>query len=249
MFEGFAYLYDELNVNYDKEKISNRIYSLLSGCREVTDLCCGTGDIAISMAKKGKNVIGIDISEDMLNVATEKAMENAARVLFLVSDARDFVLQKKSDAVYSLTDGMNYMLKDDDLEKAFLSVNKALKPGGRFIFDMSTEYKYKNILKNNTFTFDLDDMFVSWQNEYDYNTKICEMNITCFTRKQKNRYERFDETHFQRMYTVSDIERMLERTGFELQSIYSGYDDELIREDSDRMLVVAVKREPSPSCC
>ncbi len=243
MFEEFAYLYDELNVNYDKNKISARLLQLLSGCREVVDLCCGTGDVAIALAKHGKNIIGIDISEDMLNVATEKAMQNAARVLFLVGDAREFVLQKKADAVYSLTDGMNYMLSDADIKKAFEAVNNALKPGGRFIFDMSTVYKYENILKNNAFTFDFEDMYVGWQNDYNFDTEICEMNITCFTKKVKNKYERFDEVHYQKAYTVNQIERMLEETGFELRNVFSGYDDVPLNELSERMLIVAVKKE------
>ena len=187
-FTDFAYLYDELNVNYEKDKITKRIKQLLCQCREVVDLCCGTGDVAISLAKSGFNVIGIDISEDMLNVATEKAMNNAARVLFVCADAKDFQLPSRSDAVYSITDGMNYMMGVDELKKAFLSVNKALKSGGKFIFDMSTEYKYENVLSDKTFTFDFDDAFAVWQNNYNKDTHICEMNITGFVKTGKSLY-------------------------------------------------------------
>ena len=241
-FAEFAYLYDELNVNYDKEKIANRIRQLICPCREAVDLCCGTGDVAILLSKCGIKVIGIDISKDMLNVATEKAMNNAARVLFVCADAKNFQVPAKVDAVYSLADGMNYMLGEDELQKAFCSVNKALKCGGLFVFDLSTQSKYENLLDGKTFTFDFDDAFAVWQNDYNKKTHICQMDVTCFIKKGKNAYKRFDETHFQYCFSMETIKQMLENTGFELKSIYSGYDDKPFDENDERALIVAVKK-------
>lgn len=240
-FTDFAYIYDELNVHYDKDGIISRMKQLLGGSREVVDLCCGTGDVAIAMAKIGHNVVGIDVSEDMLNVATEKAMESAARVFFLCEDARSFVLNKKVDAVYSLTDGMNYMLTDEDLEKAFCAVNKALKTGGRFIFDVSTEYKYKSLLKDKTFTFDFDDEFVVWQNEYDEDSCICTMTVTGFVREKKH-YTRFDEIHKQKCHSRKTVEHLLDKCSFELVDAFAGYSDKALDDEDERALFVAVKK-------
>lgn len=241
-FTEFAYLYDKLNVNYDKKKIADRIKTIISPCKEAVDLCCGTGDVAILLSKAGIHITGIDVSEDMLNVATEKAMYNAARPLFVCADARYFELPSTVDAVYSLADGMNYMLGESELKKAFLSVGRALRSGGRFVFDLSTQSKYEDLLDGKTFTFDFDDAFAVWQNDYNRETRICEMNITCFSKTQKNLYKRFDETHFQYCHDLKAIERLLENMGFRLENIYSGYDDLPFVSGDERALVVAVKK-------
>lgn len=242
-FSDFAYIYDKLNVNYDKQNIIARIKQLVGNRKEIVDLCCGTGDVAIALAKSGHSVTGVDISEDMLNVANEKAMKSAARVMFVCEDAKKLMLMKKADALYSLTDGMNYMLGEDELEKAFRSVNKALKCGGLFIFDVSTPYKYKNLLANNVYTFDFDDAFLCWQNEYNEHSKICRMSITGFNKTGKNTYSRFDEEHLQYCHSVESIERTLKNAGFELDCIYSGYTEEVYKECDERVLITAYKRE------
>lgn len=240
-FTDFAYVYDELNVNYDKSKIIKRLKQLLGNCREVADLCCGTGEIATSLAKFGYKITGIDISEDMLNVATEKAAEKAARVQFVCADAKNFKLMRKADAVYSLTDGMNYMLDEKALEQVFISVYNALNDNGLFIFDVSTQYKYENILNDKTYTFDFDDVFLSWQNEYDINSGICTMYVIGFIKNDDDTYSRFDEIHKQKCHKKSHIEQLLNKCGFEIDGVYSGYDENELTENDERALFVARK--------
>lgn len=242
-FTDFAYIYDELNVNYDKKKIIKRLKQLLGNRREVADLCCGTGDVAIALAKSGYKVTGIDISQDMLNVATEKAMENAARVQFVCADAGNFELMKKADVIYSLTDGMNYMLDDLSLKKAFTCVYKALNDSGIFIFDMSTEYKYKNLLQDKTYTFDFDDAFLSWQNDYDLENEICTMYVTGFVKNDDDTYTRFDEIHKQRCYHKAKVEQMLNDCGFALDGVYSEYNETTYSDNDERVLFVAHKMQ------
>lgn len=240
-FSEFAYVYDELNVNYDKETIINRMKALLLGKRDIVDLCCGTGDVAIALYKAGFRVTGIDISEDMLNVATEKSMQEGARIQFICADARDFAVMKKADAVYSLTDGMNYLLADKDLKSAFKSVYNALNTDGEFIFDVSTEFKFNTKLKDKTYTFDFDDEFVVWQSEYDEASKICTMNITGFVHEKKDLYSRFDEVHKQRAYSRDEISKTLELAGFELVGAFDAYSDSPATDNSERVLYIAKK--------
>lgn len=244
-FTDFAYIYDDLNVNYEKDKIIKRLKQLLGNCREVADLCCGTGDIAIALAKSGYKVTGIDISEDMLNVATEKATEKTAHVQFVCADAKNFELMKKADAIYSLTDGMNYMLDEKSLEQAFMSVYKSLNDNGIFIFDMSTQYKYENVLSDKTYTFDFDDMFLSWQNEYDADSEICTMYVTGFVKNDDDTYNRFDETHKQKCHKTLCVERLLDLCGFVLDGEYSGYGEDVFNNSDERVLFVAHKRSSS----
>lgn len=241
-FTDFAYVYDELNVNYDKESIIKRLKQLLGGCREVADLCCGTGDVAIALARSGYKVTGIDISEDMLNVATGKAMQSAARVQFVCMDARELKLMKKADAVYSVTDGMNYMLDDASLKRAFTSVYDSLNDNGLFVFDMSTEHKFECMLDDKTYIFDFDDIFVSWQNEYDHESRMCTMYLTGFQKNDDDTYSRFDEEHKQRAYTKDEIEQMLDKCGFAVEDVYAGYEDRKLTENDERALYVARKR-------
>ena len=177
-----------------------------------------------------------------MDVATEKAMNSAGKVFFVCSDTREFQLPHKVDAVYSLTDGMNYMIGRDELKKAFCAVNNALKDNGLFVFDISTEYKYEKILADKTFTFDFDDAFAVWQNEYNKSTRICEMSITGFVKKSKNTYYRFDETHFQYCYTLEDIEQTLEKAGLALENVYSGYELCAAKQSDERVLIVARKK-------
>ncbi len=240
-FVDFAYLYDKLNVYYDKKTIIERIRQLFCSRREVVDLCCGTGDVAIAMAKYGFRVTGVDISADMLNVATEKAMQSAARVMFLREDARDLKLMHPVDGIYSLTDGMNYISQGVELETVFKAAAKALKTNGLFAFDVSTEYKYKNVLNGKTFTFDYDDVFVSWHNEYDENKKKCVMNVTGFIQKN-GLYERFDEEHIQYCHSVENIKISLETCGFEVCGIFSGYTENEYSDTDERIFITAVKK-------
>lgn len=242
-FENFAYYYDRLNENYDADMRVNRLIGLLSGCEEVVDLCCGTGDVAIGLAKFGFQMTGVDISPDMLNVAIGKAKKAAAKVQFVCCDARNLLLPHQVDAIYSLTDGMNYMLGLEELEKAFTSIHNALKRGGQFIFDISTMYKYMNVLSSNAFTFDLEDVFLSWQNDYNRNTKICTMDVVGFVKEAgKPFYRRFDEQHKQYSFTEEEIRGLLQKVGFDIKNVYSDYTTTAVKQNDERILFFTQKR-------
>ena len=138
----------------------------------IAELGCGTGNITGRLAKKGYDMIGIDISEEMLSVAREKAAEEGDDILYLLQDMTEFELYGTVDIILSLCDSMNYITDKEDMLKVFKLANNYLDPHGLFIFDLNTEYKFKNVLSDNTFAETTDDAAYIWENTYDEDEKI-----------------------------------------------------------------------------
>ena len=168
-YTDFAYIYDKL-IGQDYEKWADYIEDIFAKNNLkpslVLDLGCGTGSITNILAKRGYDMIGVDISPDMLNVAREKATEEGLDVLYLCQDIREFELYGTVDAIICTLDVLNYITDPDDLKQVFRLVRNYLNPDGIFIFDINTEHKLKNTLGNNTFITDEEGVFYSWENEY-----------------------------------------------------------------------------------
>ncbi len=209
-YTDFAYIYDKL-IDQDYEKWADYIEEIFKkhGVKPnlVLDLGCGTGSITNILAKRGYDMIGVDLSPDMLNVARDKAMEENLDVLYLCQDIREFELYGTVDAIICTLDVLNYITKPEDLRLVFALVKNYLNPDGIFIFDINTEYKLKNVLGNNTFVNDENGIFYTWENEY--NEKISNQYLTFFAEIEDGLYERFDETHIQRAYAIEEIKEFL----------------------------------------
>ena len=149
-YESFASVYDLFmeDVNYDEwVDYVEKIFSEFNIKPElVCELGCGTGNIALRLAKKGYDVIGIDVSEDMLSEAKLKAEKEGLDTLFLLQDMREFELYGTVNCILCLCDSLNYITEDEDIKEVFRLVNNYLHPNGLFIFDLNTEYKFKNIV-------------------------------------------------------------------------------------------------------
>jgi ubiquinone/menaquinone biosynthesis C-methylase UbiE len=243
-YQNFAQVYDLFMQDVPYEMWAEYIEAILGRFdltpRLMADLGCGTGTITTIFAKKGIEMIGIDASEDMLTVAREKALENKVDILYLLQDMREFELYGTVDCIISLCDSLNYILKEEDLLQTFKWVNNYLNPKGLFIFDMNTEYKYKNILSTNTFAENLEDASYIWENDYDEEDEMNEYGMTFFVKKaREHAYEKFEEQHYERMYSVESIKRLIEQAGMELLDIYDAFGFEKPRKDSERIYFVA----------
>ena len=244
MYGGFAKIYDGLMTDAPYELWAAYIHGLLlewfkSKNRDqvlVLDMACGTGSITLLLAEKGYDLIGVDYSEDMLAEANRKAFEAGRRVLFLKQDMRNLDLYGTVDAAVCVCDGMNYILEEEELKKIFARVRLFLNPGGVFIFDMNTEYKFKEVLANNIFEDQSAEGSYVWENSYDAETKINEYFVT-FTDFDEN--EPFIEHHRQRAYPPADILNMLREAGFSMISTKNGYSHEAVRPESARIVYVA----------
>jgi SAM-dependent methyltransferase len=204
----------------------------------VLDLACGTGSLTSILSKRGYDMIGVDISEEMLAIARRKDPD----ILFLQQDMRKFELYGTVDAIICACDAINYLTENGDLEQVFKLAANYLNPGGLFIFDINTEYKFKEILADNTFAAADDTAAYIWENFYDDNDKINEYSITCFA-KDGEVYNRFDELHMQRAYSVNEIKAALAAANLEFLAHYHEMTQEEPEAKAERVFFVAKSKK------
>ena len=171
--------------------------------KEVLDLGCGTGGITALLADRGYDMIGLDISPEMLNIARERNF--GKNTLLLCQDMTEFELYGTVQAIYSSFDCLNYITKNKDLQQVFVLARNYLESGGLFIFDINTEYRYRHIYDGNSFVYDLDDAYAVWRNAYDEKSRLCEFEIDIFSENDDGLYERDYENQTQRFYTDEEI--------------------------------------------
>ncbi len=205
----------------------------------IAELGCGTGVLANYFAAKEIEVIGIDNSDQMLAMAKEKSAVQGLDVLYLQQDMQAFELYGTVDSIYSACDSINYILEDDELLQTFKLVNNYLEPGGIFIFDINTQYKYETILADNTFAYNLEEASYIWENYYEEEEQINEYLVTFFVKEKENSYRRFEELHHERMYPLETITRLLEKAGMCIEGVFDGYTFNPMRDDSDRITIIA----------
>lgn len=240
-YSDFAYIYDSLmhkDVDYEKwaDYIENLFIMYDVNPDLVCDLACGTGNITIPMARRGYDMTGVDISEDMLNIASSKADD--LNILFLNQSMTDLDLYGTMGAFLCMIDGINYILPPKSLLKLFTRIKTCfLDNDGLFIFDISTEYKLKNIIGDNTFVHCGEKIFYTWQNRYIEKKKLSDMFLTFFV-KQGKQYTRFEERHLQRAYSVKELTALLKKAGFTTVDTYDELSFSPPREDSERIVFV-----------
>lgn len=241
-YMALSKIYDDMiDIDYDKWMgfVENYFNWSLKN-KNILELACGTGNMTLRLKEKGCNITAFDISEDMLSVAEEKARIKRQRINFLKQDIRSFNIDKKFDYIFCFCDGYNYVIEDDDIIKSFNNVYSHLMPNGYFLFDISTSYKLKNIIGNNTFTLNEEEICYIWDNYIDGD--IIEMYITFFV-KEGALYKRFDERHVQKAYEVDKIMHYLLNTGFKDIKVFDDYTLSDIKNDSLRAVIIAKKEE------
>ncbi len=186
----------------------------------ILELGCGTGSFGIEMAKRGYEMICLDLSSDMLDRASEKASEVGTDILFLNQDMSSFELYGTVDVIVCLLDSFNYLIKPAQAQKMLKLVHNYLNPGGLFIFDVNTEYKFENILCDNLFYEIGDDITYIWENEYDPKSKKARFDLTFFVREGQI-YRRFDETHYERAYNHEEITELIKKSNLEFVAVYN----------------------------
>lgn len=182
---------------------------------EVLDLGCGTGTLTELLDDAGYNMIGIDNSEEMLNIAMEKKRVSGREILYLLQDMREMELYGTVGAVISVCDSLNYILEEDELLDVFSLVNNYLYPGGVFIFDFNTVYKYETIIGDTTIAENREECSFIWENYYHEEELINEYDLTIFVRLSEDLFKKFSETHYQRGYTLEQMKALIERSGLE----------------------------------
>lgn len=241
-------VYDKLNADIDYKAWADGIEMMFDRflpCRPelVLDLACGTGRMTYELSKRSYDMIGVDISTDMLMQA--RARQKDESILWLLQDMRSFELYGTVGAVVCCLDAVNCLTAKGDLERCFSTVHNYLDPDGLFIFDVNSEYKFENVFSDNAYILEDDGIFCGWQNEYDRKRKICRFYLTIFEKLEKAeqngecRYSRSDEEQTERCYSEKQLIASLKNTGFEPLGIYGGPRMEEKKENSERLYIVA----------
>lgn len=248
-YTGFAYLYDKFMEDVPYREWTDLLSSLFKAYGEniksVIDLGCGTGTLTELLHDEGLDVIGVDISEDMLAVASAKAFESDKDILYINQDMCELCLTEKADAVVCICDSINYLITDEDIGNTFERVYDSLNAGGLFIFDFNTIYKYETVIGDTTIAENREDCSFIWENYYSQEDHINEYDVTFFEKADEDSedelFRRFSETHIQRGYELEDMKGFAEKSGFRFVTAIDERTHKIPEADAERIFVVLRK--------
>ena len=244
-YQNFAEIYDHLMHHEDYDLWVDNIVNIYKKYnfkpKKILELACGTGNITTRLYKKGYSIIGTDLSDAMLEIANEKAMDESLRIRFMNQDMRDITFNKVVDSVISICDGINYITTIEDLKKTFQSVSRVMRQEGLFIFDISTEYKYEEIIGNNVFNENFEFFSYVWDNEYNKKEQLLTFNLTIFIQTTNGTFERFIEEHRQRAHKINEIKALL-KEDFNVLGVFSENNLEEVKATDERVFFVAQKK-------
>lgn len=247
-YTTFAGVYDMFMDNIPYEKWVEYLHDIMEEYNihegTILELGCGTGNMTELLASKGYDMIGVDNSEDMLELAMEKRLKSGHDILYLLQDMQSFELFGTVKAVISVCDSINYVTDEAELKEVFRLVNNYLDPSGIFLFDFNTQYKYEHVLGSRTFAESRDECSFIWDNYYDADSRVNEYELTLFIQEedQEELYRRYQESHYQRGYTSEEIKALIEQAGMEFLAAYDAYTQEPAKACSERILAVAKER-------
>lgn len=205
----------------------------------VVDLGCGTGTLTEMLYDEGYDMIGIDMSDAMLEIAMEKKAESGAEILYLNQDMRELELYSTVGTVISVCDSINYLTDEKDVRLTLGLVHNYLYPGGLFIFDFNTDYKYREVIGDTTIAENRDDCSFIWENFYDPDEGINEYDLTIFVEEENGLFKKFTETHFQKGYDEMQMKEMLVDSGFEIVKMIDSDSENEVDDESERIFVIA----------
>ncbi len=242
IYASLAPVYDSFNGELDYSAWANFIEKSITDnyndrVEYILDLGCGTGRMTLELASRGYDMIGVDISSEMLTVARDRAEQKGAdKILWLCQDMTELELYGTVEAVVCCLDGINHLLSKDEVSRCFSLVRNYLVPDGIFIFDINSEHKFETVYGQNDYVFEDENALCVWQN--DYVDGICDFYISLFEKNEDSSYKRTDSFQSERMYTKEEIETLLAESSFELISVY-GDDFSAPNHESERLHFVA----------
>jgi len=242
-YHNLAVSYDRLTNDVDYEATVDFYYEILKQeglkPRTAVDLACGTGSVTTILAGKGLQVTAVDLSEEMLTVARQKAMDLENQPFFLCQNLRELYLPRAVDLAVCALDSLDYITDPDDCKEAIRRVYKYLNPGGIFIFDVNTPEKLR-AMDGQVFLDEDDDVYCVWRGEFDEETNICSYGMDLFQRTG-NLWNRSFEEHCEYAYSAEQLVGYLKDAGFTHIRVYADRRLEAPKEGEQRIYIKARK--------
>lgn len=247
-YTGFAEVYDQFMEDVPYEKWRDLIIAELKkeGIEDglVLDLGCGTGTLTRMLAQEGYDMIGVDGSQEMLTEAREKTDDRG--ILYLCQDMREFELYGTVRAIVSTCDTMNYLLTPEDFIQTLRLVNNYLDPGGVFIFDLNTLYKFREVMGDTTIAENGEDASFIWDNFFDEETGRNEYDLTLFIRQENGLFERVSEVHEEQGYTSEQVREFIACSGMEYVRSFDAEDGGEPSSTSEKVFYIVREHGKQP---
>lgn len=245
-YKHFSLLYDQLmdEAPYDQwmEFLTTQVNNHFSEAKKVLDLACGTGEMSIRLFERGFDVVGVDLSEEMLSIAYQKAVDKGFRIPFFRQNMTELTEFSYFDIVIIFCDSLNYLQTEQDVANTFTSVFQCLNHGGLLLFDVHSPYKMENVYAGATFAYNGDDISYIWNSYAGEYPLSVEHELTFFVfDEQSGKYDRYDELHKQRTYPKSQYENWLKAAGFQILSITGDFTNEPVSETTERIFFTVKK--------
>lgn len=238
-YKEFSQIYDLLMNDIDYNKWTSFILKKIGNSKKILEAACGTGSITSILAENNCIVTAFDLSEDMLIKAYEK-LGRTPNIKLLNQDMTNFKIDNKFEAAVCCCDGINY-LTHDEVFTFFKSVYEHLNTNSKFLFDISTEYKY-NTMFNDTYVYDDGDIFYVWENITDEDEQLVNVEINFFVSDEMKKYDRITELQTQYIHSTDEIISMLKKTGFGNIEVFDDYNDTPCKDTSLRAVFCAIKQ-------
>lgn len=245
-YGALSAVYDRLNAELDYRHWAWYIQAQITAHSDIPvalilDLCCGTGSMTLALDALGYDMIGADLSPDMLAVARQRAADagRAERILFLCQDMRELELYGTVQAVTSTLDALNHVDGVEDLARVFSLVRNYLEPGGLFLFDLNSPYKFERIYGTNAYILEDEGVFCGWQNVYDPASRICDFYTSVFLRRSDGAWARREDHEREYCFTRAEIEELLAKSGFSLICVHGDTDGGAPAPDGERLYFTA----------
>ncbi|MCQ2460510.1 MAG: class I SAM-dependent methyltransferase [Ruminococcus sp.] len=245
-YSDFAFYYDGLTKNVDYKKRAAYFDMLIkkyctSGGSYLVDLACGTGSLSEEFSSMGYDVIGIDYSEEMLSEALNKKFDSGSDIQYVCQDMTAFELYGNADAIICALDSINHLASADDIRKTIERAYLFLQKGGVFIFDANTAYKHREILGDNAFVFENDQVFCAWQNSYSEEDNRVDISLDFFEKNDSGKYDRYSEDFSEIAPETETIDKFLINAGFSIEAHFDEDSTDPVHEKSQRIIYIAKK--------
>ncbi len=242
-YGALAVSYDRLTNDVDYAATVDFYFEILAreglAPRTAVDLACGTGSVSVLLAQKGLEVTGVDMSEEMLTVALQKAQELENCPRFVCQRLEELRLPRAVDLAVCVLDSLDYITEPENCRRAIRRVYKALNPGGIFIFDVNTPEKLR-AMDGQVFLDEDDDVYCVWRGEFDEETNICSYGMDLFQRRGDSWVRSFEE-HREYAYGSEELAVWLKEAGFTRIAVYADREFCAPREGEQRIYIKARK--------